>query len=130
MLKLSSIKANLEKQYQAEWVDFPAWPGVRFNVCSVRLPAYHDAKDAAAKKLAKKYKGGKIPDDELRAIDGALLCSHLLHGWDGIDQEYSPEQAEVLLCDLEFSALYDAAMWCAISRASVDAEYVEDVIKN
>lgn len=137
MLKLRSLKANLQQQYQPEWVDLPpaafpdpAWRGVRFNVCSISLPAYQTAAQDMARKFAKKYEGGTIPEGELHAANGKLVAAHLLHGWEGMDEDYSPELAAELLCDLEFEALANAVLWAANKRARVNAEFVENLAKN
>lgn len=137
MLKLRSLKANLDKQYQPEWVELspaafpdPAWRGVRFNVCSSNLPAYRRAAEAMARQFAKKYDGATIPEAELQAASGKLIAEHLLFGWEGMDEDYSEELAETLLCDLEFASLADAVMWCATKRARVNAEFVENLAKN
>lgn len=139
-LKLSSLKSNLKRQFDGDWVDYPIWPGVRFNVSSSKSPDYQAASRKTAERFAKKYKGEDIPIDELSEANAKDVANHLLHGWDGLDESYSEELALARMTEIEFDgdeplglayeSLIDAVLWCANKLARVDAEYIADVEKN
>lgn len=134
-LKLTSIRAGLDRQYVGDWVPYPVWSGVRFNVSSPKLPAYQRAMEKNAREFAKKFtSAADILSDEAREFgrqsDVHLVCEYILHGWDGIDVDYSPDVAEKYLLDPEYEAMFNAIKWCANKLAEINAEYIEDVAKN
>lgn len=129
-LKLASIKADLKRQREGDWVDYPAWPGVRFNVSAFSSPAYQIAARKLAEKLAKLHGTEAIPPDELHAENGALLAEHILHGWEGIDVDYSADVAMTMLTDPAYEALNNAVRVCAVKLEEIKAEFIKDAVKN
>jgi hypothetical protein len=130
MLKLSSLRADLKRQHDGDWVSYPEWPGVRFNVSAFSSPGYRKASEELAKKLAKKYEDERPSDAEMHKLNGALIAEHILHDWEGIDEEYSEELAYDRLTNQEFEVLNNAVVWCARKLAQVNAEFVGQAEKN
>lgn len=129
-VKLSSLKANLAREIDGDWVDHPKWKGVRFNVSSFHKPSYKTARDSLNQRLVKNY-GGSLPDmDVLRPHYAQLYVDELLHGWEGFDVPYTPEGAVQILSDPAYREVFDAVEWCAGRIATIDAEYVERTGKN
>lgn len=126
MLKLSSIRADLDRERQGDWVDSRQWPGVRFCVRALTTPAYQIRRDALVQKLTRKNKGKPIASDDLAQHLGKLYAEEILLNWDGIDVPYSPEKAMELLTDPAWRELVNEIEYCAGTLASVDAEFVED----
>lgn len=137
-LKLSSIKANLKRQHEGDWIAYDPWPGVRFKVSSFTSPAYRHAAQIMAEKIAKDHKPTSeltledftLRDKLMHERNGDLLAEHILHGWEGIDEEYSEELARERLTDPEFEALNLAVRSCAIKLSDINAEFVGQVEKN
>jgi len=129
-IKISSLKADLAREAAGDWVEYPEWPGVAFNVSSLNKPAYTVARDLGIQKLMRRNKG-VLPSAEVMAPEvGALYCKHILHGWRGLDVEYTPEKAVEVLSDPAYRAVVAAVEWCAAQIGQVDAEFVEDASKN
>ncbi len=93
LIKLSSIKADLKREYDGVWVDFPDWPGVAFMVSSLRLPAYEAERAVERSRIDAEYPAGNAPPDVLTASAGRLVAKHILHGWRGFDVEYDAATA-------------------------------------
>lgn len=129
-IKLSSIRVDLEREKKGDWVSYPIWDGARFLVSAINLPVYETARDLALRKLRKKYPKGAIPRDVLSPVLGELYAKHLLHGWDGFDEEYSPELAHKRLTDPEFRELVSAVEYCATKLTDVEPETVGDELGN
>lgn len=129
-LKLSSLRANLERERMGDWVDYPVWPGVRFNVSALTKPEYETARDLMYKRLRQKHPIGVIPREVLSPALGAIYCEHILHGWEGLDVEYSPEVARETLSDPEYREVVAAVEFCALKLSEVDPDYVRAEEKN
>lgn len=129
-VKLSSLKADLDRELKGDWVSFPDLDGVRFNVSSIMTPAYTIARDLAFQKLARKYGKKPVPANVRMRVIGKLFCEHLLHDWDGLDEKYSPEKALETLTDPAYRVLVGAVEWCASALSDVQVEFVEDDEKN
>lgn len=129
-VKLASLKADLAREAKGDWVEYPDWPGVAFNVSSLHLPAYQIQRDLLLQKLGRIHKGKPIPRDVLSKELGALYDKHILHGWRGLDVEYSRQTAAEVLTDPEFRNVVAAVEWCASKLSDIEAEFVEDAEKN
>jgi hypothetical protein len=125
MLKLSSIRADLEREKNGDWVDARSWPGVRFFVSALTKPSYQLKRDALVQRLQRKHKGKPVPTEELAPHLGKLYAEEIVHGWDGIDVSYSPEKALELLTDPTYRELVSEIEYCAATLSSVDADFVE-----
>lgn len=129
-VKLSSVKANLEVEATGEWVDYPDWPGVSFNVNSLHAPAYQTARDLLIQRLTRKYKGQPIPQSALAPEIGKIYCQHILRGWKGFDEEYTSDVALQRLSDPSYRNLVAAVEWCAGQVGQSDIEFIEGAEKN
>lgn len=134
-VKLSSLKADLAREEKGDWVDFPDWPGVSFNVSSLHLPAYQTARDQLIQIAARKAKIKVKPGEKKEPFNfttelGKLYAKHILHGWRGLDIDYSPEFAREILADLEYRNVIAAVEWCAGKISEIDVEFIEDEVKN
>ena len=129
-VKLTSIKADLTREAKGDWVEYPDWPGVSFNVSSLLLPAYRVDRELLGQRLSRLYKGKPIPPEVATTEVGKLYHKHILHGWRGFDVEYTPEVAGQMLPDPEYRNLVAAVEWCAAKVSDVDVEFIEDAEKN
>lgn len=129
-VKLSSLKANLDRETKGDWIDFPDWEGVSFNVSSLNLPAYTTKRDLLLQRLQRKYKRKPVPKDVLNAELGRLYAEHILHGWRGLDVEYSPTVALETLTDPEYRNVVAAVEYCAAQVSAIDVEFVEEEAGN
>jgi hypothetical protein len=128
-IKLASLKTDLAADTAGDWVDYPDWPGVAFKVSSTNLPAFAAARSQMLSRHARKNAGALQLDDASPEY-GALYAKHLLHGWRGLDVEYTPEKATAILLDPEYRSVTAAIAWCAQRASIVDAEFVETEAKN
>lgn len=129
-VKLSSLKADLQREASGDWIEYPDWPGVEFNVSSLMLPAYTIERDLLMQKLSRRYKGKPVPRDILSIELGRIYHKHILHGWRGLDVNYSTETAAEILADPEYRNIVAAIEWCAAKVSDVEVEFVEDAGKN
>lgn len=129
-IKIASLKADLKREEEGDWIDYPDWPGVAFNVSSLNAPAYVCDFATMSKRLSKTYKGQPIPPSVSSKEVGRLFCKHLLHDWRGLDVAYSPETAVELLTDPAYRKLITAVEWCAEQVAETQIEFTEDAAKN
>ncbi len=129
-VKLSSLKADLKREEEGDWIDYPDWPGVRFKVSSINKPAYTIARDLLLQKMARKSKGKPQDRNKTTPEFGRLYAEHILHDWEGFDEPYTPELARQHLTDPAYRDLVFAVEWCAAKIGEVDAEFLEDAGKN
>lgn len=129
-IKLSSVKADLEREEKGDWVPSPDFPGCEFNVSSLHLPAYQTALALMEQRLARTYKSVPVPQT-IRTVEvGKLLYKHILHDWRGFDEPYSPEVAREMMCEPEGRNFIAAVQNCAAMISMTDVEFVEDEGKN
>lgn len=129
-VKLSSLKADLAREEKGDWIEYPDWPGVEFNVSSLHLPTYQVARDLLFKRLAKQFKKASVPASVMTTELGKLYAKHILHGWRGLDVVYSAEVATEILSDPEYRNVVAAVEYCASTVSETDVEFVEDEVKN
>ncbi|MDO1582431.1 hypothetical protein [Rhizobium oryzicola] len=130
VLKIASLKANLARENNGDWIEYPLWEGVEFKVSGFRKPEYQAERDRIFRKLARDHKGKPVPVDVQRAALGPIMAKHLLHDWKGLDEPYSEDRARELLSQPEYRVFYDAVEWCCNEIASVDAQFEDDAAKN
>lgn len=129
-IKLSSLKADLQREADGDWVEYPDLPGVSFCVRSLQHPAYKIQRDILLQKLARKYKGKPVPTEESSREFGRLYATHILLGWRGFDIDYSTEVAMETLTDPAFRDVVAAVEWCAARVGETTVEFVEEMAKN
>lgn len=128
-IKLSSLKADLTRETKGDWVAFPDWPGVEFNVSSIHLPEFTTARALMYQRLNVVHKSN-IPQDVHTAEIGALLNKHILHGWRGFDIPYSQESAAEVMTDPAYREVIAAVQWCAGELGKVEVAFSENEAKN
>ena len=129
-IKLSSLKADLEREKKGDWIDYPLWPGCRFRVSALTLPAYEAARDLLQQRLQAEYKTSRISDEIWMPRLGELYATYILHEWDGFDEAYSPAIALKHLKDPAYRELVLAVEWCAKKLSEVRVQFVEGDVKN
>lgn len=129
-IKLASLQADLQREAEGEWKDYPDWPGIRFNVRSLQYPAYQVARDLLLQKLARIHKGKPVPPHEMTSAIGGLYADHILLGWDGLDVAFSSAVARECLTDPAYRKVVAAVEWCAARVGESEIEFVEELAKN
>lgn len=130
MLKLSSLKADVNRETKGDWMSVPDWPDVKLKVSGINLPAFALAQSTLRKKWARIYKDDPTPQDTFYSGIGALYAKHLLHDWQGFDEPYTPERALELLSDPEYRELVIRVGDAASRLTEVNLEFVEEAEKN
>lgn len=130
LVKLSSLKANLTREADGDWIEYPEWPGVAFNVKSPMTPEYTTARDLALQDLNKIHLGKSVPDGEADAMIRDLYSRIILKGWRGLDEAYTPELGRKVCIDPEYRNVFNAIMWCSGRLSVVETEFVETEAKN
>lgn len=128
-VKLSSLKADLTREKKGDWVAFPDWPGVEFNVSSIHLPEFTTARSLMYQRLGVIHKNN-IPMEVLTAESGKLLDKHILHDWRGLDVKYSPQMATEVMTDAAYREVIAAVQWCATEIGKIEVAFTEDDAKN
>lgn len=128
-IKLSSLKVDLEREKTGDWIPYPEWLGVEFNVSSLLVPDFITARNAMNKRLAKSFKGTDIPESVRTTELGKILARHVLHDWRGLDEAYSSERATEVMSDWAYREVINAVLYCASLIGQSDAEFVEDAGK-
>ncbi|KQU79847.1 hypothetical protein ASD00_36010 [Ensifer sp. Root31] len=129
-VKLASLRADLEREAKGDWIDYPDWPGVAFNVRSLHASSYVTKRDFMLQRLARKYKRKAPPAEVMAREAGKIYCEEVLCGWRGLDVEYTPEIALETLTDPAFRDVVAAIEWCAGEVAQRTVEFVEEATKN
>lgn len=129
IVKLTSLKSDLEKERIGDWVIAADIPGVRWFVRSTNYAAFKIARSAHSAKLARKY-GDDIPDEILAEISGKLAVEHLLLDWDGLDVPYSKEKAHEILEDEAYRVVRASVYLAAVKVGQGEVEHIEGTIKN
>lgn len=129
-VKLKSLKADLQKEADGAWIEYPEWSGVSFNVRSLHVPSYTIKRDQLVNKLARKYGRKPIPPEVKSKEFGRLYHEEILRGWMGLDEEYSAEVALKILTDPAYRAIVGAVEYCASQVSETDIEFIEEASKN
>ena len=132
MIRLSSIKDDLAKQREGDWVTFRGnWPEpVQFKVRSTESPAFKMAFEKLLVALRQKHGDEPTPPDELQSKLGALYAEHLLLDWQGLDEPYTPELALQVLTDPAYREVTNAIHWCATRVGQAKIQLIEAAAKN
>lgn len=129
-VKLDSLKSDLVKESEGEWIDIPDWPGVAFFSRAFTYGPYTDERDEEWPKVKAGFAGSPVPQKVRQAFFGKLYAKHLLLNWRGLDTPYTPELAAQLLPDEEWRKVYAAAEYVASKVGDRAVEYVGAAEKN
>lgn len=133
-LELSSIKRDLAREDEGEWIEIPEWPGIKLKVRSIQSRDYQVQRGLLEQRLQKAL--GRQPTmPEWEPALGKLVARHLLRGWEGLlldgqPLEYSPDTAIAMFADRQWSGLEMQAIWAATRVGDRDAEFTVDATKN
>lgn len=130
MLKLDSIRADIQAERDGQYIEIPDWPGVSLGVRSLEYPPYKISVDQLIARYARRYKGKAAPPEVRESDLGKLLAEHILFGWRGIDPDYTPEIAREFLSDVSGRELAKQTVWAAGQVAEIDAEFTTEAVKN
>jgi hypothetical protein len=137
-IKLSSLKADLKREAEGDWIEYPDWKGVAFNVTSPLAPAFSTARDLKLQDIVKSVKAMKLPDSQAdtetakrseQAL-GELFGEHILKDWRGLDEPYSYEKGVEICTKPEYRNVFNAVVWCSGVLSKIEIEFVEDELKN
>lgn len=135
-VKLTSLKANIERETNGDWQDIPDVPGLRLKVRSFQYSPYRMARDLLMQRLLRKYGKRPIPPETLTQEYGKLYAEHILLDVDGLvddnDQpiKWTRDLGIEYLCDVEYRPLFEAVEWAAGAVGEVETEFVADAVKN
>lgn len=129
-VKLGSLKVDLKRESEGEWVPIPDLPGVKLKVRSFNYGPYKMANSVMLQRLARKYGRDPVPDDVKSKEVGKLYADHLLLGWEGFDVDYSPETALATLTDPAFRELLNHVDYAAFRVGAAEVEFIEGAAGN
>lgn len=130
VVKLSSLRADSEKQKNGDWVDSGSLPGVAYLVRSTNFPPYQIAVNSARMRFQRKYGVKPVPDDVFCETHGRLIVEHVLLGWRGIDTPYTAEVGIDTLTDPGFQNILGDVMACASRVGESEIEFADELAKN
>ncbi len=87
------------------------------------MPEYETARGLMFQRVGKIYGDSPVPTEVINAELGALYAEHILHGWEGLDEDYTPELALATLSDPEYRVVVQAIGWCAAKISQIEVEY-------
>lgn len=130
VVKLASLKADLAREAEGDWVDYPDWPGAGFRVSSILSEPFVTARDIFLKQMAARNIPVSSADPEMTKGIGRLYCQHILHDWRGFDAPYSEDVALETLTDPSHRDMRAAVHWCAHKLSQTSVEFVDVAAKN
>lgn len=130
-VKLGSLRADLKRENDGDWVDIPDLPGVRLKVRGAAYGPYQAAKSIVEARWARQYGTRKpVPIDISLRENGRLYAEHILLGWEGFDEAYDEDRAREILIDPGYRELHEHIRYAMQAVAQTEAEFVEDTAKN
>ncbi len=129
LVKLSSLKADREKEREGDWQPSDI-PNVSFFVRSTNYAPYKIERDAKFAKLARKHGADSIPDEARATVLGELAVKHLLLDWKGLDEPFSKEIATEVLTDESYRDFRGSVYLSAMQVGRSEIEFVEGAAKN
>lgn len=130
-IKLSSLKADVEKQDEGDWQPIPELSGIRVKVRSLRSAKYQFGATPIRQRHVRKFgENGTIPNKEFAKDYGRLVADVILLDWEGFDVDYSRETALETLTDAGFAEILGYIIAAAGRVAQGEIEYVEAASKN
>ena len=130
MLNLESIKVDLVAESDGQMIAIPEWEGVKLGVRSIEYPPYKIALDQLVQRYARRYKGKPVPPSVRDSDVGSLLATHILFDWEGIKPTYDADYAKDFLSNSSGRELAKQVLWAASQVAEVEAEFVDEAVKN
>jgi hypothetical protein len=142
MIKLNSLKANLSRENDGDWIKIPPelvgdGEGVEFKVRSLIYAKFRIARDQFILKVSRAAGGiTKVDAEKLYVGDGNLLADHILLDWRGLSDDagkpvpYDADLAREILVDPAFRTIQAAVAYAARQLGEITAEVTADELKN
>lgn len=129
-VKLGSLAADLAREKDGDLVEIPELPGVKLRVRGFGYGPYQMAKSQIESRWVRRYGREAVPPEVAYRDNGRLYADHILLGWEGFDEEYSPEKGLEVLLDPAYRELHEHIRYAGQKLMQSDAEFVEDAAKN
>lgn len=135
-VKISSLRADLKRENDGDWIDIPEWPGVRFKVRGFNYGPYLAAKSIIDQRNQRKYFSANLPlpPDVAYQTNARLYLDHILLDWEGLigddGQPVPIERAEEYLMNPAFRDFHDHIRYAGNKIGETEAEFVKDAAKN
>lgn len=133
-IKLGSLRADLKRENDGDWVDIPELPGLRLKVRGAAFGPYQAAKSIVEGKWVRKFGRKPVPVEMALEENGRLYAQHIVVDWDGlVDDDGAPvpvNQAGDILTDPAFRELHEHIRYAMGEVSRTEAEFVEDAGKN
>lgn len=129
-VKLQSVASDLEKESNGDIQPSTLYPGVVYRVRSVHYEPYATARDLALQALARQYVETPIPREASVNTAGRLLADHLLLGWSGFDEAYTPDVASRTLTNPAFRELVADIELACRKAGKKQLEFETNLVKN
>jgi hypothetical protein len=143
VIKLDSIRLDIDAQRNGEWKPIARWPGVRVKVRGFTSEAYVKARDAALEKLAEQFGGTRAPKEIWIPILARLLVggsaevsvaidqgAAILLDWDGFDEAFTADFAAEFMGSPEGENMLDEVLAAARTAGVRELQFVEALEKN
>lgn len=129
-VKLNSLKANLKRERDGDWIADRELAGVRYKVRSLHAPDYRLARAELARRLSIQYRD-QIPPPEVEDREaGRLYAKYILIDWEGFDQPLTEDLREEIFADPAWRDIQNRVLNAAIELGRPQAEFVEEAEKN
>ncbi len=129
-VKLGSLKADLGRERDGDWVPIPDLPGVELKVRGFNYGPYLQQKSLIEMRWVRKYGRDPVPPEIAYRANAQLYADYILLDWKGFDVAYAPETALETLLDPAYRELHDHIRYAGMKVGLVEADFVEDAEKN
>lgn len=128
-VKLSSLRADMRRQNDGDWVEVPALPGVELKVRGLNYGPYQADLSQVRARWISRYRGiDGVPPEVVTRDLGRLYAKHLLLEWRGFDEPYDADTAEEMLTSP--GAFFGHVAEAAAEVSRTETEFVEDAAGN
>jgi hypothetical protein len=131
VLKLSSLRVDIKREREGEWVTSKQFEGISYQVRSTNSPEYVSAQQKSLRAIQVLIRDNKpIDQDKLHADEARIVVQYLLLAWKGLDEEFSEEVALTELVEPAARPLLNDIIECASRVGRNELEYIEQDAKN
>lgn len=130
-ISLNSIRANLTRETDGDWVEIFSLPGVALKARGYSYGPFQAAMSVVRARWIRSYGSVEGTPNHVASRDlGRLYAQHLLLDWRGFDEPFNPATIVDLLTDPEMRELRQAISYAAEKVAETETVFVEDAVKN
>lgn len=145
VIKLDSIRLDIDARRNGEWKPIARWPGVRVKVRGLTSEVYVKARDAALEKLGEQFGEAGAPKEIWIPLLARLLVgadpflvtgagidegAAILLGWEGFDEPFAPHFAGAFIGSPEGENMLDEVLAAARTAGVRELQFVEALEKN